>query len=177
MTVPVTVTVTDGDENTLSVTVEVLVSVECHEDVAVDDTVAEGAVGYAEGNGYTFTAKTISVEDGTITVTYAEGTELVTSIKAIRDDLARFLGGLHDQGVLEIEFEGVTYVWDDSEPLQGSNWYDSEDDKLISSVNTLIAALGDYFDKNSSELATDPSIQLTIDGTRYTLTMEVGEGA
>ena len=78
---------------------------------------------------------------------------------------------------MEIEFEGVTYVWDDSEPLKGSNWYDSEGDKLISSVNTLVAALGDYFDKNSSELATDPSIQLTIDGTRYTLTMEVGEGA
>ena len=141
------------------------------------DTVAKGAVDYAEGNGYTFTAEKISVADDTITVTYAEGTELVGSISAIRDDLARFLGGLHDQGVLEIEFEGVTYVWDDSEPLQGSNWYDSEDDKLISSVNTLIAALGDYFDKNSSELATDPSIQLTIDGTRYTLTMEVGEGA
>ena len=83
---------------------------------------AKGAVDYAEGNGYTFTAEKISVADDTITVTYAEGTELVGSISAIRDDLARFLGGLHDQGVLEIEFEGVTYVWDDSEPLKGSNW-------------------------------------------------------
>ena len=141
------------------------------------DTVAKGAVDYAEGNGYTFTAEKISVADDTITVTYAEGTELVGSISAIRDDLARFLGGLHDQGVLEIEFEGVTYVWDDSEPLKGSNWYDSEDDKLVSSKNTLVAALGHYFEANSTELVTDPSIELTIDGTRYTLTMEVGEGA
>ena len=60
------------------------------------DTVAKGAVDYAEGNGYTFTAEKISVADDTITVTYAEGTELVGSISAIRDDLARFLGGLHD---------------------------------------------------------------------------------
>ena len=138
---------------------------------------AKGAVDYAEGNGYTFTAEKISVADDTITVTYAEGTGLVGSISAIRGDLARFLGGLHDQGVLEIEFEGVTYVWDDSEPLKGSNWYDSEDDKLASSKNTLVPALGDYFEANSTELVTDPSIELTIDGTRYTLTMEAGEGA
>ena len=166
----ITVKVGEGDE-AVSGTVDVKVSIERHEDVEITESVVSDAVKDA---GYDFVGQ-FSFENGTITVTYEKNQMMAngdSNRPNLLNDMARFLGGLHDQGVMEIEFDGVTYVWDDSEPLKGSNWYDSSDDGIVTNgndQNTLMKALTDYVTKNAEDLKNDAGITLTIDGMDYTV--------
>ena len=82
------------------------------------------------------------------------------------NDTARFLGSLQrNGGASEIVFNGVTYIWDEDEPLKGSNWYDAGDNALDEGVNTLVKALVDWQAENQS--ATE--VALTVDNVNITI--------
>lgn len=102
-------------------------------------------------------------EDGSITATYGNGEKNET---AVMNDTARYLGSLHRNGGAEkIEYAGKTYVWDDNEPLKGSNWYDASYPELTKgdNANTLVKALDD------ANVFAGSSLVLTVDGVRLTI--------
>ncbi len=60
------------------------------------------------------------------------------------NDLARYLGALYRQDsstVISIVYDGVTYTWDETGTLKGSNWEDASGNTLVSAV---IAGIGSY---------------------------------
>ena len=78
----------------------------------------------------------------------------------------RFLGSLYRNGDAKvIVFNGDTYVWDNSEPLKGSNWYNAEGEALEEGVNTLAKALSDW----QAENATATKLTLTVNGVDMTI--------
>ncbi len=59
-------------------------------------------------------------------------------------DLARYLGALHRQDaatVTSIVYNGVTYTWNPTGTLHGSNWVDGSGNTLVSAV---VAGIGSY---------------------------------
>ena len=59
-------------------------------------------------------------------------------------DLARYLGALHRQDgstVTSIVYDGVTYTWNPTGTLHGSNWVDGSGNTLVSAV---VAGIGSY---------------------------------
>ena len=124
----------------------------------VVENITSEAIDSAEADGYTFVGTVTSDKD---TVTFsATGTDLM-------NDVARFLGGLYRSGnASTIKFNGDTYVWDTTEHLQGSNWYDSADSSLVTSptANTLVSALVSA----ASATPIPSALTLTIDGVDVT---------
>ena len=108
--------------------------------------------------------------DGSKVTASFEQSAIDSESKAIDWDTARFLGSLHKNGATTIVYGGVTYVWDNDEPLQGSNWYDSSDNGLTTgdSANTLVKALAD-----DGVFADGQTATLTVDGVDITISYSV----
>ncbi len=105
----------------------------------LDDEI-ESAPGYVYSD-YTYVGDYVFVDATNIyTVTYDD----VEFNPNAMYDLARYLGALYRQDnstVISIVYDGVTYTWDETGLLKGSNWEDSSGNTLISAV---VAGIGSY---------------------------------
>ena len=123
-------------------------------------------------DGYTF-ASDVKVVGNTITLSQ-EGVTVIRDV--YMDDVARFLGKLHDTAEAStIVFKGTTYVWgpkEDGSYLKGSNWFDAADDYLVTDIagrNTLVYAIFGSADDDTADNPT--SIPLTVDGVEMIINL------
>ena len=136
-----------------------------------DEVLGDVADAVKEIEDYDFESA-ITVKGNTVTLSQADATDETRNF--YMNDVARFLGELYRTGdVTKIVYNDVTYVWDESEPLSGSNWYDAEDDALVSgdpasSRNTLVYAIFGSADTTPKNPA---SIALTVDGVAMVINL------
>ena len=118
----------------------------------VNDTASSAIDSDGKIVGYSGTAATWTVNGNTLTANFGDKKYGDTNGHSfITNDVSRFLGALYHQGhASQIEFDGVTYVWDDDaknaddKPVKGSAWYDASDDGYVGSgdgQNTLVSAI------------------------------------
>jgi predicted extracellular nuclease len=105
------------------------------------DAEIASAPSYVYDPAYTYVG-TYEFEDATniYTVTYDD----VEFNPGAMNDLARYLGALYRQEgstVISIVYDGVTYTWDETGTLKGSNWVDSLGNTLVSAV---VAGIDSY---------------------------------
>ncbi|MCH4007161.1 MAG: hypothetical protein LKE86_08455 [Eubacterium sp.] len=115
------------------------------------------------GTGYTYVGTLTTDANGNVTATY---TNKKSVDQDVMNDLARYLGSLHQNGASEIQFNGKTYKWDPKGTLQGSNWTLNGDamNTTAGQKNTLVSAIVDYAKANTSA----KNITLTVDGVDLT---------
>ena len=131
---PADLVITVGDGlNTSDVTFRLLIT------NTLDDEI-ESAPGYVYSD-YTYVGDYVFVDATNIyTVTYDD----VEFNPNAMYDLARYLGALYRQDgstVISIVYDGVTYTWDETGTLKGSNWEDASGNTLVSVV---VAGIGSY---------------------------------
>ena len=130
-------------------------------DAAVDSS--NGAWGVTDSGTYT-PAGSWNASGNTVTADFSSTSGF--TVQKLFDDTVRFLGSLYRNGDAKvIVFNGDTYVWDNSGPLKGSNWYNAEDEALEEGVNTLAKALSDWQAAHSSAT----SVTLTVNGVDMTI--------
>ena len=156
-TVTVTGTYTSGDEFEDTYTVKFY-----------NETIDTAAESVQEIDGYEFKSE-ISVVGNTVTMKQESESEIRD---VYMNDVARFLGQLHEAGISEIKFNGITYKWADPATLQGSNWTVNGAPVVsepVSSRNTLVYAI---FGSSSDDTAKNPtSITLTVDGVEMIINL------
>ena len=151
------VEITRFNDRTQEVTAEVTktnegVSTEKWTYTFVNDTASSAIDSDGKIVGYSGTAATWTVNGNTLTANFGDKKYGDTNGHSfITNDVSRFLGALYHQGhASQIEFDGVTYVWDDDaknaddKPVKGSAWYDASDDGYVGSgdgQNTLVSAI------------------------------------
>ncbi len=104
--------------------------------VASLDSQIEAAPDYVYDPAYIYVGEpSLDTASNTFTSIYS----LTTFNPGAMNDMARYLGALYRQGIstiTSIEYDGVTYTWDDSLALKGSNWTSDGtlDGTLVSAV-------------------------------------------
>ena len=105
----------------------------------------------------------------TITVKYDSS----NIVDGLTNDLPRLLGEFYDQGIQTIVYNGVTYKWNTSGSLAGSNWTVNGEN----STNTLVKAIGnaledafDITDPTQAAKGATFSFNMTLDGVEFTYT-------
>jgi len=131
------ITVSDG-LNTSDVTFELVVTNTLEEEIA-------SAPLYLYADGYVYVGDSVFDDpSNTYTNTYSPAEFLAEDAM---NDLARYLGALYRQDgstVISIVYDGVTYTWDETGTLKGSNWEDASGKTLVSAmVADYLAAPGD----------------------------------
>lgn len=94
------------------------------------------AMGYVYDD-YTYVGAISSIDNSNNTVNYTitQANAEANGGKNIMNDMARFLGALYraeGTGITEITYKGVTYTWDETKGLKGSNWVDQAGTTLVS---------------------------------------------
>jgi len=123
-------------ENTFAYTFEVTNTLEVE---------IAAAPSYIYPDGYVYVGDSDFDDPNNIfTATYSPAEFLA---EGAMNDLARYLGALYRQDIstiIEITYEGVTYTWDETGTLKGSNWEDASGNTLVSAmVADYLAAPGD----------------------------------
>ena len=179
------VEITRFNDRTQEVTAEVTktnegVSTEKWTYTFVNDTASSAFDSDGKIAGYSDAAATWTVNGNTLTADFGNKEYGATNGHSfITNDVSRFLGALYRQGgATQIEFDGVTYVWDDNatnaagNPVKGSAWYDASDsayDGATGSQNTLVSAI--FGETNSWTFPANGEIVLYVDGVEMVINL------
>ncbi len=121
------ITVGDG-WHTSDVTFELVVTNTLEAEIA-------SAPSYPYADGYVYVGDSVFDDlSNTYTNTYSPAEFLAEDAM---NDLARYLGALYRQDgstVISIVYDGVTYTWDETGTLKGSNWEDASGDTLVEAM-------------------------------------------
>ena len=133
----ITSALTSVGEHTLTVSVDGVTDDETVTVTVIDNTMqaeVESALDYEYDPPYEYCDVEFDETTNTYTGTY---TQEQFNDEDPMNDLGRYLGALYrqaDSTIIEIEYDGTVYTWNEDGELVGSNWEDAAENTLVSAM-------------------------------------------